>query len=142
MIDQARYEAEFAVLKRKLPENAWQFVGLNGPRPFLAAAVRTRSGTPYVIQIELEKFPRDVPKVFVMQMLRDCRGRPMDEARHDTHTLRSEHGWTRLCHYGPDSWTENVSLYLIYVKCALWLNIYELHLRTGKPMEYYLKRQA
>lgn len=142
MITQARYDAEFAVLKRKLPGNAWQFVDLNGSRPFLAAAVKTRSGRLYTIQIELERFPQDVPKVFVTQMLRDCNGKMMNEARHDTHTLKSEHGWTRLCHYGPDSWTENVSLYLIYIKCALWLNIYELHLKTGKPMEYYLKRQA
>ncbi|MDY5596495.1 MAG: hypothetical protein SPG40_03225 [Kiritimatiellia bacterium] len=40
------------------------------------------------------------------------------------------------------SWTPGVSLYKIYIKCALWLNIYEVHLKTGKPMEYYLKRQA
>ena len=38
--------------------------------------------------------------------------------------------------------TPGVSLYKIYIKCALWLNIYEVHLKTGKPMEYYLKRQA
>ena len=48
--------------------------------------------------------------------------------------LASEHGWTRICHYGSESWTPGVSLYKIYIKCALWLNIYEVHLKTGKPM--------
>lgn len=142
MFDQRRYEMEFHILKRKLPDNTWTFRDLNGRRPYLAMAVRTRSGAVYTIQIELANFPQSVPKVFVTQMLHDCDGNPMDEARHSTHTLRSEHGWTRLCHYGPNSWTPNVSLYLIYIKCALWLNIYELHLKSGKPMEYYLKRQA
>ena len=142
MFDQRRYEAEFQLLKRKLPDNVWTFRDLNGERPYLAMAVKTRSGKLYTIQIELARFPEKVPKVFVTQMLKDHDGNPMDDARHSTHTLKSEHGWTRLCHYGPDSWTPNVSLYLIYIKCALWLNIYELHLKTGKPMEYYLKRQA
>lgn len=142
MFDQKRYEMEFQLLKRKLPDNAWTFRDLNGVRPYLAMAVKTRSGRLYTIQIELAYFPQSVPKVFVTQMLKDCHGELMSQARHDTHTLPSEHGWTRLCHYGPDSWTPNVSLYLIYIKCALWLNIYELHLKTGKSMEYYLKRQA
>lgn len=141
MFGQRRYEVEFAVLKRKLPSDAWMFKDLNDARPYLAAAVKTRSGTLYTIQIELENFPQSVPKVFVTQMLRDCDGNEMREGRHATHTLPSEHGWTRICHYGPDSWTPKVSLYLIYIKCALWLNIYELHLKTRRPMEYYLKRQ-
>lgn len=142
MFDQRRYEMEFRLLKRKLPDNVWTFRDLNGARPYLAMAVKTRSSTFYTIQIELACFPQSVPKVFVTKMLKDCNGEPMCEARHDTHTLKSEHGWTRLCHYGPDSWTPNVSLYLIYIKCALWLNIYELHLKTGRSMEYYLKRQV
>ena len=142
MFDQRRYEAEFGVLRRKLPSNAWMFRDLNGSRPHLAAAVRTRSGRLYTIQIELANFPQSVPKVFVTQMLRDCNGEEMREGRHSSHTLPSEHGWTRICHYGPSSWTPNVSLYHIYVKCALWLNVYELHLKTHETMEYYLKRQA
>lgn len=142
MFDQRRYEMEFQILKRKLPDGVWTFRDLNGHRPYLAMAVKTRSGTIYTLQIELANFPQAVPKVFVTEMLRDKDGNPMSEARHSTHTLAAEHGWTRLCHYGPDSWTPNVSLYLIYIKCALWLNIYELHLKSGKTMEYYLKRQA
>lgn len=142
MFDQRRYEAEFGVLKRKLPSDAWTFRDLNGARPCLAAAVRTRSGRLYTIEVELEGFPESVPKVFVTQMLRDCEGEEMDAASSSMHTLKSEHGWTRICHYGPSSWTPNVSLYHIYVKCALWLNFYELHLQTHEAMDHYLKHQA
>ena len=141
MFDRQRYEAEVALLKRKLSPSVWHF-DLNRERPFLAMAVKTKSGNLYTIQIELERFPSAVPKVFVTRMLRDHDGNPMSEARHSLHTLASEHGWTRICHYGTESWTPGVSLYKIYIKCALWLNIYEVHLKTGKPMEYYLKRQA
>ena len=141
VFDRQRYEAEVALLKRKLSLGVWHF-DLNRERPFLAMAVKTKSGNLYTIQIELDRFPQSVPKVFVTRMLRDHDGNPMNEARHSLHTLASEHGWTRICHYGSESWTPGVSLYKIYIKCALWLNIYEVHLKTGKPMEYYLKRQA
>lgn len=141
VFDRQRYEAEVALLKRKLSPSVWHF-DLNRERPFLAMAVKTKSGNLYTIQIELDRFPQAVPKVFVTRMLRDHDGNPMNEARHSQHTLSSEHGWTRICHYGSESWAPGVSLYKIYIKCALWLNIYEVHLKTGKPMEYYLKRQA
>ena len=58
------------------------------------------------------------------------------------HTLSSENGWTRICHYGCNSWTPNVSLYKVYIKCRLWLEMYETHLRTGKPIDYYLNHQS
>lgn len=142
MFDQKRYEAEVALFKKKgfLP-GAWKFVDLNGDRPFLAAAVRTKFGHIYTIQIELARFPQSVPKVFVTQMLKRRDGVPLDKGSASMHTLPSEHGWTRICHYGQEAWTPGVSLYKIYVKCALWLNCYEQHLRTGHPMDYYLTHQ-
>lgn len=141
VFDRQRFEAEVALLKRKLSPSVWRF-DLNKDRPILAMAIKTKSGNLYTIQIELASFPQSVPKVFVTKMLRDYNGNLMNEARHSLHTLPSEYGWTRICHYGSESWTPGVSLYKIYIKCALWLNIYEVHLKTGKPMEYYLKRQA
>lgn len=140
MLDRQRYEAEVALLRRKLSPNVWHF-DINKERPILAMAVKTKTGNIYTIQIELERFPQNIPKVFVTRMLHDHDGEPMDGASSSLHTLSSEHGWTRICHYGSDSWTPGVSLYKIYVKCALWLNIYEAHLKTGKPMDYYLKHQ-
>jgi len=143
MLDQRRLEAEIELFRRKnFLSGAWKFVNLNGTRPFLAAVVKTKVGNIYTIQIELERFPQNVPKVFVAQMLRRCDGEAMDSSSRSMHTLDSEHGWTRICHYGVDSWTPGVSLYKIYIKCALWLNCYEAHLRTGKPMDYYLSHQA
>lgn len=141
MIDRERYEMELAVLKRKLPEGTYHFV-LDEERPFVAFAARTNAGNLYTIQIELERFPANIPKAFVTKMLRDRDGNPLDHASSAMHTLASEHGWSRICHYGSDSWTPAVSLYKIYIKCRLWLEIYETHLKTGKSMDYYLKHQA
>lgn len=141
MIDQKRYEMELAVLKRKLPEGTYHF-SLGGERPFVAFAARTNAGNLYTIQVELERFPANIPKAFVTKMLRDKDGNPLDHGSRSMHTFASERGWTRICHYGSDSWTPAVSLYKIYIKCRLWLEVYEKHLQSGEPMDHYLKHQA
>lgn len=141
MIDQKRYEMELAVLNRKLPEGTYHF-SLGGERPFVAFAARTNAGNLYTIQVELERFPANIPKAFVTKMLRDKDGNLLDHGSRSMHTLASERGWTRICHYGSDSWTPAVSLYKIYIKCRLWLEVYEKHLQSGEPMDHYLKHQA
>ena len=35
-----------------------------------------------------------------------------------------------------------VSIYKIYIKCRLWLEMYEAHLRTGKNIDFFLNHQA
>ena len=141
MFDAKRYEAERALLSAKLPEDTWRFVGLDGKHPFLAMAVRTRLDSLYTIHIELERFPDQPPKVFVTKLLKDFEGNPLDERSSRMHIWDAENGHTRICHYGLDSWTPAVSLYKVYIKSALWLNVYEAHLKTGRPMDYYLKHQ-
>ena len=69
-------------------------------------------------------------------------GEEMRNCSATMHTLQSENGHTRICHYGPSSWTPNVSIYKIYVKCRLWLEMYEAHLRTGNNIDYYLNHQV
>ena len=74
-------------------------------------------------------------------MLKNKMGVDLDSPSASMHTLTSENGWTRICHYGTNSWTPNVSLYKVYVKCRLWLEMYETQLRTGKNIDYYLNHQ-
>ena len=105
-------------------------------------AGRTNSGNIYTLRIELDAFPESVPKVFVTKMLYDKFGLPLDTGNAAMHVLRSENGCTQICHYSSSSWTNRVSLYKVYIKCRLWLEMYEAHLRTGEPIDYYLKHQS
>ena len=136
-----RYRIECAVLRSRLPENIYKFIDLDKPSAHLCMAARTNRGTLYTLYIELAGFPESLPRVFVTQLLRDHAGRPLNEASARMHTLPSDYGWTRLCHYGFSFWKANVSLYKIYVKCRLWLEMYELHLQTGNTIDYYLNHQ-
>lgn len=140
-MDKERYQAEQIVLQRKLPSNAYKFMDMNTSHPYILLAARTNAGNVYTLRIELSQFPTQIPKAFVTKMLYAKDGHALTSASASMHTLSSENGWTRICHYGSDSWTPYVAIYKIYIKCRLWLEMYELHLKTGKPMDYYLKHQ-
>ncbi|MBQ3289217.1 MAG: hypothetical protein IJH50_07395 [Kiritimatiellae bacterium] len=105
-------------------------------------AARTNRKNIYTLYIPLDGFPESMPKVFVTRMLLSRSGEKLDSPSASMHTLQSENGWTRLCHYGSNSWTSDVSLYKIYIKCRLWLEMYELHLQTGNDIDYYLSHQS
>jgi len=142
-MDILRYQAELGLLSRKFPVNAFRFFNTaSDTECYLRIGAKTNSGNVYTLHMDLGTFPMSQPKVFVTRMLKDKKGENLDHPSASMHTLGSEKGWTRICHYGPSSWTPNVSLYKVYVKCRLWLEMYEAHLRTGKPIDYYLNHQC
>lgn len=141
-MDNNRYAAELSVLQQRLPSSSYRFFSIGSPSPYLRIGARTNSGHVYTLHFDLSDFPMSVPKVFVTKMLKDKYGNDMIDASGAMHTLPTEHGWTRICHYGYSSWTPGVSLYKVYVKCRLWLEMYEAHLRTGHQIDYYLNHQA
>lgn len=142
MMTKDRYAMELQILQQKLPPNLYRFMDMDTAAPYLVVGARTNRGNVHTLRIELADFPLATPKVFVTRMLEDRAGRPLSSPSGAMHTLAAEHGRTRLCHYGRDSWTPMVSLYKIYVKCRLWLEMYELHLQTGRTIDYYLNHQA
>lgn len=141
-MDNERYLAEFSVLSRRIPENAFRFFGIGSRSSYLRIGAITNSGNVYTLHIELSNFPESIPPVYVTQMLRNKEGEEMSSASAAMHTLSSEHGWTRICHYGYNAWTPAISLFKVYVRCRLWLEMYEAHLRTGNPIDYYLKHAS
>ena len=138
---QERYELELGVLQRKLAPNLYRFFDLDTDEPYVVFGARTNRGNVYTLRIELEDFPENIPKVFVTRMLKDKKGNDLDSCSACMHTLTSEHGRTRICHFGFDSWHPEVSLYKVFIKSRLWLEMYEQHLRTGKDIDYYLNHQ-
>ncbi len=141
-MDRLRYEIECALFRKcGLPDNTYCFRNVGQPDTHLLIAARTNSKHVYTLHFDLAGFPAHMPVVFVKAMLRDRDGNKLDDASAAMHTLPSGHGWTRICHYGGMSWRPNMSLYKVYIKCRLWLEMYELHLQTGKSIDYYLNHQ-
>ena len=137
-----RYQAEHTLLTRKLGANIFRFMDMNTPNPYLIVGARTYRGNVYTLRIELNDFPNCIPPVFVTKILRDINGMALTGVDGSMHVLGSNGTGTRICPYGYASWTPKVSLYKVYIKCRLWLEMYELHLTTGNPIDYYLNHQA
>lgn len=137
-----RLNLEKSVLQREMPLVQCVFKDLDTNAPYVLMPVKTNNGKIYTIRIDLAGFPNSLPHAFVTRMLCTKTGELMDCASASMHTLPTEHGYTRICHYGCESWNPMVSIFKVYVKCALWLNMYELHLRTGNTMDYYLNHQS
>ena len=141
MMNQKRKEAELKVLQKELPDNIYRFLDMDTDHPYMAIAAKTNAGNVYTLKIELANFPESIPRVFVSQMLYDADSEPLASPSFSMHTLRSENGCTQICHYGRNAWTNMVSLYKVYIKCRLWLEIYEEHLRSGEPIDHYQTHQ-
>lgn len=145
LMDNERYMAELAVLSHRIPNNAFRFFNMGAislGAPYLRIGAITNGGSLYTLHIDLSLFPESIPPVYVTKMLKTKSGDEMSLPSSSMHTLTSEHGWTRICHYGYSEWTPAVSLYKVYIRCRLWLEMYEAHLITGKPIDYYLKHAS
>lgn len=138
MMDEERLKAEKLVLEKKLPSNAYRFMDMDTDYPYIVMAAKTNRGNIYTLRIELNGFPETKPEVYITKKLFMKSGMPMPEYSPSMHTLGSKDGLTQICHYADSLWTPMVSIYKVYVKCRLWLEMYELHLQTGNNMDYYL----
>ena len=142
MIDAQRQQLETEVLNYYLPQNTYRFMDMDTANPYLLMAAWTNGGNVYTLRIDLKNYPENKPEAYVTKMLRTKTGALMDGPSATMHTLSSHYGFTQICHYGPAAWNFKVSLYKVFIKCRLWLEMYELHLKTGKPMDYYLNHES
>lgn len=138
MIKADRLEAEKAVLQNKLPSNIYMFREMGTSTAHLIVAARTNRGNIYTLKIMLNTFPEKVPEVFLTRRLKMKNGDDIPSYSHEMHTLNCGVNSTQICHYSESEWTPMVSLYKVYVKCRLWLEVYEQHLKSGKDINYYL----
>lgn len=141
MMTASRYHAEVDALQRSLPSNMFKFFDMDSDKPYVKMVAITNSKNMYTLRIDLDQFPESIPKVFITKMLKSKYGVDLNSPSHEMHTLGSEHGYTRICHYGNTSWAPNVALNKVYLKCRVWLEAYEAHLKTGDNIADYLGNQ-
>ncbi len=87
-------------------------------------------------------YPSSMPEAFLIKplVLRDFHGQELlaISPSHKMHLLKPEGRFLRLCHYKPENWHPNVTLYKVVLKCLIWLVAYENHLQSGLPITDYL----
>ena len=58
---------------------------------------------------------------------------------HNDHTYGTKDGCTQICHFRPNLWRGDNTLYQVAMKGLIWLEAYEAHLRTGNSLSHYLR---
>ncbi|MGX7826047.1 hypothetical protein ACTG9Q_13230 [Actinokineospora sp. 24-640] len=74
--------------------------------------------------------------------LRDFRGETLNKPCASMHVLGGKDLATKICHYRPSRWVPDNTLYLVALKGRVWLEAYDAHLRTGKPLDNFLRHMA
>lgn len=133
-MDKSRLELEKAVLAKKFPQNMYMFRDMGTANAHLLIGARTNSRNIYTLKIMLSDFPNSVPDVYTTKPLKDRAGHDL-AVSHELHNYGTTNGRTRICHYPDELWSPRVSLYKVYIKCRLWLECYEIYLRTGQSID-------
>ena len=97
----------------------------------------TNSDQVYCLRLYIRPdFPNSLPILVVRSSPNPMPNWP---ATHATHTLgQTKEGHLIICHYLKDRWNPEHTFYEVFVKGRLWLEAYEGHLATRKPMAHYL----
>jgi len=58
---------------------------------------------------------------------------------HDMHTFSNgPEGKVQICHWRDEKWHSGITLNKVMLKVVLWLEAYEQHLSTGKPIREFV----
>ncbi len=135
-----RLQQEIAILEKYFPRK-YKFENLYLDNELLDVGVKTQSGKVYRLNIKLKPdYPNSMPSVYVVFPLPLLKydGSNISSASHDMHTLSNDGQNVQICHFKPENWNPNQSLYKVILKARIWLEAYEGHLATGNPIDNYL----
>ncbi len=143
-ISQQRAATENALLEQYFGKVYWF-----GDHTTVCAEVGlvTNSGTQYAVRLMLpDEYPDRLPEALITHPrgLTNYRGRDLADigSSPEMHLLPSRGPYASICHYHPARWAADMTLYKVVMKARIWLEAYEMHARTGKPLDSYLKHMT
>jgi len=104
----------------------------------------SNSGSRYSLYLDIPYgFPLQRPLLYVTDprplLMADGRWLSGIGVSHDMHTLMpSSNGCVQICHWRDDRWHAGINLYRVFLKALIWLEAYEQHLLTGRPITQFV----
>ena len=101
--------------------------------------IKTGWNNDYRLRILVGKnYPKQLPDLVVCASPKPMPKSSEWQGTHTTHTWPQKYGLLQICFYHPLCWTRKNMLYQVFEKGEQWLEAYEEHLATGKPMNELL----
>lgn len=134
-----RLQVETQLLEMYFPKK--YRITQSGNETIVDVGVKTQNGSVYQLSIELESdYPSSLPRVYIVypQNIRDYSGNTILSASKSMHTMSGKDGAPQICHIWPANWNPERSLMQVVMKARVWLEAFESHKTTGKPLDIYL----
>jgi hypothetical protein len=62
---------------------------------------------------------------------------------HQMHTLEpSSNGMVQICHWRDARWHSSILLQKVFLKGLIWIEAYEQHIATGRPLAEFIRTMA
>jgi len=103
----------------------------------------TNSERKYTLYLVIPNgFPYERPSLYVTdpRPLLMFDGRPLTGLgySHNMHTLAPSNECVQICHWRDDRWRGSILLHRVFLKGLIWLEAYEQHLATGRPLAEFV----
>jgi hypothetical protein len=104
----------------------------------------SNSGRRYSFYLDIPYgFPEQRPLLYITDprplLMADGRWLSGIGVSHDMHTLTpSSNGCVQICHWRDDRWHAGIHLHRVFLKSLIWLEAYEQHLLTGRPLAQFV----
>lgn len=107
----------------------------------------SNSGKGYDLYIPIPSgFPTARPPLYVTKPipLLTADGKPISELgiSHNMHTLSPLSGWVQICHWRDPRWHSGILLQKVFLKGLIWIEAYEQHLATRRPLADFVRTMA
>lgn len=136
-----RLQQEEKILEDYFPKKVTWF-NRNGPDTRIEVQMTSNSNKAYTLRACIQPdYPNSCPDLLVCNPSRPLKnkdGYDLDCGT-DNHSYGTKDGLTTICHFVPTMWTNEYTLYQVFMKGRIWLEAYEIHLHTGKPIKTYLR---
>lgn len=143
-LQRTRLAAEKDTLDSKLKNVSW-FNPTSAGNTRVEWRIKTNNGKNYTLCIYIPRnFPNECPILVVCSpsTIKRKDGKPLIVANGKDHVYGTHEGFTESCHFVKEKWSNDNSLYQVLMKGRIWLEAYEIHLRTGEDLEKYLAHMS
>lgn len=108
--------------------------------------MKTNLGRKYNLRLYVPRdIPNSIPQIVIIFPLdlRDYHGKKLVDYGQNVsmHLLSPKDGYPSICTYKPTYWHPNLTFYNVLIKTRIWLEAYQGHLITKRPLDYFLKHQ-
>lgn len=136
-----RFAEEEKILEQYFP-NSVKWFNRETNNMKVEIKMTTNSNKSYTLRVCIpDDFPNSCPELYVCDPPRPLKTKEGTEIDAGTqfHSYGTKDGLTTICHFVSSQWTNEYTLYQVFMKGRIWLEAYEIHLRTGKPMADFLR---